>query len=109
MTRLSAPEREVVLTIADDEAAWHVFTDSSRLTRRILRIAARWGVTPERCGEGWEFILPLAAVRFSAPKRMSAAQREALRRGRHANQATLPQKALDNPGGSEGSKGAGVS
>lgn len=84
MSVLKACERETVLTVADDEAAWTVFTDSTRRTKRILRIAARWGVTPQRCGVGWEFTLPLAAVRFVGPTsaRRLAANRAALQNRR---------------------------
>ncbi len=86
MTRLGASEREVVLTIADDEAGWSVFTDSARLTRRVLRVAAAWGASPERLGAGYRVTLPMAAVRFGAPRRMTEAQRAQFDRARAARQ-----------------------
>lgn len=105
MSRLTAREREVVCTIADDEDAWHVFTDSTRLTRKILRVAARWGVTPERCGAGWEFTFPLGAVRLVGPQRMTArekARRERLRQGlqngRSAPKTSIAHGAAEGPG-----------
>jgi hypothetical protein len=72
MNSLSAAEREVVCTVADDEDAWHVFTDSARLTKKkLLAVASRWNVRPERLGEGWQFTLPLSAVRFVGPTKVS--------------------------------------
>jgi hypothetical protein len=66
-TSLTKAEREVVLTIADDESAWHVFTDSQRLSGRLKKLAAAWGITPERLGHGWVCSLPLRAISFRAP------------------------------------------
>ena len=85
MSRLTAAEREVVCTIADDEDSWTVFTDSARLTRRLLRVAVQWGVTPARRGLGYEFSLPLAAVKFSGPRRLTDAKRAQLARARAAS------------------------
>lgn len=99
---LCAAEREVVLTVADDEDRWHVHTDSARLTRRLLRVAQAWGAQVERVGVGYRFGLPLRAVRFAVPRQATAAQREALRQGRHRKPSPAPE-GLDNPGGSEGS------
>lgn len=65
--RLTSSEREVLVSISDDEQRWHIFTDSARFTRKLLAVAARWGITPERLGEGYEFTLPLKAVRFASP------------------------------------------
>jgi len=105
--KLTPVERECILTIADDETDWHIFTDSARLTRRLLRLAARWGVAPERCGEGWEFTLPLAAVRFVGPLRVTerqrAARREALQKARLSLKNPVPVEAA------EGSRREGVS
>ena len=83
---LTKEEREVILTASDAEDTWHVFTDSARFTRRLLTLAARWGVTPERLGEGYEFTLPPAAIRFATPRRLSERQRDALQRGRGRSQ-----------------------
>jgi hypothetical protein len=63
-TRLTAPEREVVLTIADDEETWHVYTDSVRLTGLLLRFARRHGIPVKQPGGAYEFDLPRNAVRF---------------------------------------------
>ncbi len=73
--RLTPAEREVIITIADDETACHVFTDSARLSPRLLALAERWGAKVERLGEGWEFTLPLKAVRFATPRRTTERQR----------------------------------
>ncbi len=82
-TRLTPGEREIILTIADDEQSWHVHTDSQRAaSSRLLRVARALGVVPQAQGAGWTFALPLAAVSFRAPRRASSAQREALRRAR---------------------------
>lgn len=75
---LTAAEREVVLTVADDEDAWIVFTDSTRLTAKLLRVAAKWGLRPERVGAGYEFTLPRTALRFVGPT--SERRRDASRR-----------------------------
>lgn len=91
MSRLVAREREVVVTIADDETAWTVFTDSARMTRKLLRVASRWGITPERVGVGWHFILPLPAMRFTGPP--SVRKLAACRRAAEAS-----QKARDGSG-----------
>jgi len=63
-TRLTAGEREVVLTIADDEEAWHVYTDSARLSGLLLRFCHRHGIPVTKAGGGYEFDLPRNAVRF---------------------------------------------
>jgi hypothetical protein len=73
---LTASEREVHFSKADDESEWTIFTDSSRHTRRLLTVAARWGVAPRRLGEGYQLALPLAAVRFVGPP----SERRALRK-----------------------------
>ena len=83
---LTAAEREVVISIADNESEWTVFTDSRRFTRRLLRLCARLKMTPERYGTGWKFPLPIAALRFRVPRKVSEAQREGLRRARMARQ-----------------------
>lgn len=72
---LAASEREVIVTIPDDEQECYVFTDSTRRTRRLLLVAKQWGVTPQRHGEGYEFTLPIAALRFVGPMRLTAKER----------------------------------
>lgn len=63
-TRLTAAEREVILTISDDEETWHVYTDSARLTGLLLRFCRRYGIAAVKTGMGYEFDLPRQAVRF---------------------------------------------
>jgi hypothetical protein len=63
-TSLTAAEREVILTIADDQEAWHVYTDSARLTGLLLRFCHRYGIPAVKTSEGYEFDLPRHAVRF---------------------------------------------
>lgn len=63
-TRLTAAEREVVLTIADDGEAWHVYTDSARLSGLLLRFCHRHGILVVKTNGGYEFDLPRQAVRF---------------------------------------------
>lgn len=42
---LTKAEREIICTLADDEDAWTVHTDSRRaLSGRLLRLARAWGV-----------------------------------------------------------------
>lgn len=84
MRRLTASEREVILTIADDESHWTVFTDSARRTKALMRIAARWGITPERVGGRWEFTLPESGIRPAGPP--SARKLAACRRAAEASQ-----------------------
>jgi hypothetical protein len=63
-TRLTAEEREVVASIADDEETWHIYTDSARLTRLLLRFCRRHGIPVAKDNGGYEFNLPRNAVRF---------------------------------------------
>lgn len=64
-TPLTAAEREVILTIADDEERWHVHMDSTRLTELLLRFCRRYGIPVVKTnGGGYEFDLPRHAVRF---------------------------------------------
>jgi hypothetical protein len=88
--RLTPSEREVLVSISDDEQRWHIFTDSARLTRRLLAVAARWGITPERLGEGYEFTLPLKAVRFASPpsERRRQLGRESAQKARFGRRET---------------------
>ncbi len=72
-TRLTAAEREVVLTIADDEEGWHVYTDSARLTGLLLRFSRRHGIPVKQIGGGYEFDLPRNAVRIQMRRGPSAA------------------------------------
>lgn len=65
---LSRDEREVILTLSDAEGEWCVYTDSQRLSGRLKKLAAAWGVIPNRLGEGWDFRLPLRAISFRKPK-----------------------------------------
>ncbi len=66
---LTKAEREVVLTIADDEQRWAIYTDSRRLGGKLRKLVARWGVEPVRTGYGWSFTLPLRAIRLAGPPR----------------------------------------
>lgn len=73
-------EREIVITIADDEEALHVFTDSKRaLSRRLTKVAEAIGAEVTSCGEGIEFCLPINALSARVPKRRerTAAQKAA--------------------------------
>ncbi len=63
-TRLTAAEREVVLTIADDEETWHVRTDSTRLSGLLLRFCRTHGIPVVKTSGGYELELPRHAVRF---------------------------------------------
>lgn len=109
---LSACEREVVLSIADDEQTWSLFSDSRRLTGKLRRVAHLWGLTPVRRGSGYEFALPLAAVRFVGPRQVTAAQRKHLA---HLNSVRALRQKADFPspgphsnelqGGGGGSRG----
>jgi hypothetical protein len=63
-TRLTAAEREVILTIADDEETWYVYTESTRLTGLLVRFCRRYGIPVVKTGGGHEFDLPRHAVRF---------------------------------------------
>jgi hypothetical protein len=63
-TSLTAAEREVILTIADDEEIWHVYTDSARLSGLLLRFCRRYGIPTVKTGGGYEFNLPRHAIRF---------------------------------------------
>jgi hypothetical protein len=63
-TSLMAAEREVILTIADDEESWHVHTDSARLTGLLLRFCRRYGIPVVKTSAGYEFDVPRHAIRF---------------------------------------------
>ncbi len=98
---LLPPEREIILTLADDEKTWRIHTDSRRaLNTRLLKVAKALGVSVERVGAGYQFTLPLNAVSFRAPKPLTEAQaqartrsiQKALRFGRSAGQNRLPEQ-----------------
>lgn len=102
---LTASEREVVLTVADDEDGWSVHSTSTRFSRRLQRIAAAWGITAT---PGSWFTLPLKAVRFVAPpsaKRRAAGSRagERLQNARRAAE-TLVALGSSDPQGVQGGK-----
>ncbi len=101
---LLANEREIILTLADDEKSWHVHTDSRRaLNNRLLKIAKALGVDVGRVGAGYQFKLPLNAVGFRAPKPPTKAQvqaraqslQKALRLGRSGGQNPPPPSSPD--------------
>jgi hypothetical protein len=108
--RLTAAEREIVLTLADDEDAWVVYTDSRRaVSSRLLQAARQWGFTPQRVGAcGWEVRLPLAAVRVVGPPsaRALAQRRRAAEAAKKARNALATLRARSDP---EGSVPSGVS
>jgi len=54
----------VILTIADDEETWQVFSDSLRLTGLLLRFCRPYGIAPQETSRGYTFTLPRNAVRF---------------------------------------------
>lgn len=103
---LGAAEREVVATIAVDEQEWRIFSDSRRLGGTLRKAAARWGVEPTRLGGGWEFRVPLRAVRFVGPPsarrvalgKAAGARRKAQRECSGVDQST----PLARPGGKMG-------
>ena len=107
--RLTA-EREIVLTLADDEDAWVVYTDSRRAaSSRLLQAARQWGLLPQRVGAcGWEVRLPLAAVRVVGPPsaRALAQRRRAAEAAKKARNALATLRARSDP---EGSVPSGVS
>ncbi len=108
---LTAAEREIILTIADDEDTWTVYTDSRRaLGAALLRAARRWGVEPVRIGShGWEVRLPVQAVRFAGPpsaralaqRRRAAEAAQNARRASEIQRTRRPAGGLPAPGGSE--------
>jgi len=83
MASLSKPGREITSCSADAELSSQIHTDSKpAASTRLRKVAAAWGVTPQKAGEGFEFDLPLRAVRFAAPKakrELSPEAREAAR------------------------------
>lgn len=98
---LTKAEREIVLTIADDESSWHVFADSRRaLSTRLRKVAAAWGVTPQRLGEGWEFDLPLRAIRLGAPRvpRVLSEEAKATARARFTEAKSRRVRRLQSEG-----------
>ncbi len=96
--RLTAPEREIILNIADDEQSWHVHTDSRRAaSSRLLGVAQALGIVPKKQGGGWAFDLPLAAISFRVPKPASPAQREALRHARLRSREPVATGDLEVP------------
>ncbi len=86
--RLTASERELVLTVADDEQRWHVVTDSRRaISARLLKAARALGVDVTRTGYGYEFSLPLWAIAVRTKRRV----RVASQKGQFASQTPRPQ------------------
>lgn len=86
MARLTADERECILRTSDADDGWHVYaTRSSKMGRRLLKLAIQIGVSVEEMGrDGVRFVLPLNAVSFRRPRNASPAQREHLARVRLA-------------------------
>lgn len=90
---LTASEREIVLTIADDEESWTAFADSPKFMRRLRKVGTAWGATIQPRGQGIVVILPLKAVRFSSPPSASrvAAGRASIQK------ANLSRKPTEEP------------
>ncbi len=98
---LSPAEREIVITRADDEHAWHVFTESTRAAgKRLLRIAKALGIAPEPNGQGgYEFDLPEKAISFKVPRKGGPGNPGALAKAR-ASKSLRPDSV---PGPNRGS------
>jgi hypothetical protein len=93
--RPTLEECECIIGTTDAEEAWRVYVDTpSRFARRLLGLAERWRVTPKPAGAGIEFTLPLRAIRFASPRRMSDLRKVQLARAR-----TARGKALSGAGG----------
>lgn len=89
--RLTPDERELIVTATDAEHEFTVFCDSARFRGRLLKVCRQLGIAPVPRGAGFEVRLPLGAVRFTVPRKATAAQRKALERAR--------QKAKSGAGG----------
>jgi hypothetical protein len=92
--RLTPSEREVVITISDDESTWDVFTDSKRFGGKLRRLAERWGVAVVPMGNGVAFRLPLAALRFVGPRRLSNRQAQHLSEVNARRPFLAPQRSF---------------
>lgn len=92
---LTTSEREIVLTVADDEQHWHVVTDSRRaISARLLKAARVLGVDVTRVGYGYEFSLPLWAIAVRTKRRGRATSEK----GQFAAQTPRPQGDAGGPG-----------
>jgi hypothetical protein len=111
VSRPHAEERECIIGTTDAEDAWRVYVDApSRFARRLLTLAERWKVTPKLAGAGIELTLPLGAIRFASPRRMSDLQKAQLARARTARRKPLPDAGgLAATTDSAGRKGPTVS
>ena len=62
-------ERETIISKADDERTWHVYSCSPSMIRKIRRVAAKIGAQIETLGaDGIEVDLPRNAVSFRCPR-----------------------------------------
>jgi hypothetical protein len=94
---LSAAEREVIITAADDEDHVTIFTESKRvITKQILSVARQYGVAPEPLGQGWQVIIPRTTLRIAGPRRKSDRQERHLALLR-AVKAARQEARLDAP------------
>jgi hypothetical protein len=86
--RLTAAEREVIITASDAEhGVAHVFTESkSALARRLLRVAWAIGASVTRTGAGVEFDLPIRCLSVRVPRELTPAERVQRRRAAAVSQ-----------------------
>lgn len=96
MTRLTAAEREVIISATDTDQNWHLYVDEEhRFFRLLVGLARAWGVEPRSLGRGVEFELPWRALRPARPpsERRRQASRESLQKARLAPRIALRKRA----------------
>lgn len=84
--KLGPAEREFLIGATDDDPFCRIYVDApSRLARKLLSLAQAWGATPQRLGDGFQFELPLRAIRFARPRQLTEAQLAQRRRAATAS------------------------
>jgi hypothetical protein len=78
--RLSAEERELLISISEVDTTAHVHCDSPRLGRKVKKFCNRMGITMEPVGAGFEAYVPFEALVFKIPRKKHAVKEKQRRR-----------------------------
>lgn len=74
-------DQEVSLRYSVTEKRWEVFSNATRLRKRLRRWAKEWNVRPNETAEFIEFTIPFKAITLAKPRkrrRLSRQQRKTL-------------------------------
>ena len=91
--KLTRSERETIISKAEDEETWHVYTASAPIMRRVRRICRAAGVAPVEAPDGLslEAEIPLTCLRLVSKRKVSDEERARLvERGRALGKGGKP-------------------